>query len=78
MADMNDNDQLMESYIQQLRDFDHKYRKLERKYNRLQEKNQVMSRIISKQNKRISRLRGDKQHFVNEPRTVRKAKGKVK
>ena len=77
MEELNQND-IIESYIHQLRELDWKYRKLERKYNRKQQENQKLQNVIKKQNRRISRLRGDKQEFHNEPRVVRKAKGKIK
>lgn len=74
MEDMKKNDELVESYIQQLRDFDYRYRKLERKYNRMQMKNQDLIWTIRKMNRLITRLRGAKESFVNVPKRVRRGK----
>lgn len=72
------NEELEESYIQQLKELDWAYRKLEKKYHKLQMKFQDRMWVVKKQNKMIQRLQGEKEHYVNEPKVVRKARGKIR
>ena len=65
-------------YLAQIKELDWAYRKLEKKYHKLQQKNQSLVWVIRKQNKRIQRLQGEQQKYVNEPKVVRKRKGKLK
>lgn len=66
------------TYVEQIKDLDWKYKKLEKKYHKLQMKYQDRLWIIKKLNRRITNLEGNKQHYNNEPKSVRQAKGKIR
>lgn len=81
MKDLKMNDDFeheVESYVAQLKQLEWEYRKLEKKYHKMQMKNQDLTWVIRKQNQRIQKLQGEKDHYHNEPKVVRKARGKMK